>query len=44
LNIHLKLPLISPSGFPTKTLHAPLLFPYVPHAQPISYSLIRSPE
>ena len=32
-----------PSGFPTKTLHAPSLHPYVPHAQPISFFPILSP-
>jgi hypothetical protein len=32
------------SGFPTKTLHAPLLSPFVLHAPPISVLLIWSPE
>ena len=33
-----------PSSFPTKTLCAPLLYPYVLHALPISVFLISSPE
>jgi hypothetical protein len=32
------------SGFPTKTLYAPLLSPYVLHVLPISFFLIWSPE
>ena len=39
LSSHLRLGLPSglfPSGFPTETLHATLLPPYVPHAPPIS--------
>ena len=33
-----------PSGFPTKTLYAALLVPYVLHALPISFLLILSPN
>ena len=39
--LHLHLGLLGglfPSGFPTKTLDAPLLSPYVPHAPPTSFS------
>jgi len=32
-----------PSGFPTKTLYATHVPPYVPHALPISFFLIRPP-
>jgi hypothetical protein len=36
-HISLRLPNgLFPSGFPTKTLYAPLLSPYVPHVPPIS--------
>ena len=46
LSTHLRLGLPSglfPSGFPTKTLHAPSPPPYAPHAQPISFFSILSP-
>ena len=46
LSTHLRLGLPSglfPSGFPTKTLHAPSSHPYAPHAQPISFFSILSP-
>ena len=46
LSTHLRLGLpsgIFPSGFPTRTLYAPLSSPYEPHAQPISFFLILSP-
>jgi len=33
-----------PSGLPIKILYAPLLSPYVLHAPPISFFLIRSPK
>jgi hypothetical protein len=33
-----------PSGFPTQTLYAPLLSPYMLYALPISISLIWAPE
>jgi hypothetical protein len=32
-----------PSGFPNKTLHAPLLSPHVPHTPPIPFFVIWSP-
>ena len=35
---------LPPSGFPTKTLYAPLLSPYVLHALPIPVFLTWSPE
>jgi len=41
LSSHLSLGIPSglfPSGFPTKTLHTPLLYPYVLHACPSHYS------
>ena len=47
LSTHLRLGLPSgllPSGFPTKTLYTPLSHPYAPHAQPISFFSILSPE
>jgi hypothetical protein len=49
LNIMLPSTLISskwffPTGLPTKTLHVPLLSPYVPYAQPISFLFILPPE
>jgi len=43
LSTHLRLHLLSglfPCGFPTKTLYTPSPHPYVPHAQPISFSII----
>ena len=43
---HLRLGLPSglfPSGFPTKNLYIPLSYPYLPHAQPISFFSILSP-
>ena len=33
-----------PSGFPTKPLYTPLLFPYVLHVPPTSFFSILSPE
>ena len=47
LSTHLRLGLPSgllPSDFPTKTLYTPSPHPYVPHAQPISFFSILSPE
>ena len=49
LSTHLRLGLpigLLPSGFPTKTLYTPphSPHPYVPHAQPISFFSILSPE
>ena len=47
LSTHLRLGLPSglfPSGFPTKTLYTPSPQPYAPHAQPISFFSILSPE
>jgi hypothetical protein len=47
LSSHVRLSLqsgLSPSGFPTKTLYTPLLSPPVPHAPPISFFSIWSPE
>ena len=44
---HLSLGLPSvlfPSGFLTKTFYVPVLSPCMPHASPISFFLIRSPE
>jgi hypothetical protein len=44
---HLRLSLskgLLPSGFPTKTLYAPLLAPYVLHSLPISVFFTSSPE
>jgi hypothetical protein len=46
LSTHLCLGLprgLFPSGFPSKTLHAPSPQPYTPHAQPISFFSILSP-
>ena len=34
---------LRPSGFPSKTLYTPSLYPYAPHAQPISFFSILSP-
>ena len=33
-----------PSGLPTKTMYAPLLFPYVLHAPSISFSILSSEQ
>ena len=47
LSSHLRLGLPSclfPSGFPTKTLYAPLISPYVLHAPLVSLSFISSPD
>ena len=47
LSSHIRIGLPScllPSGFPTKTLYAPLLTPYVLHVLPISVFLTWSPE
>jgi hypothetical protein len=47
LSSHLRLVLTSslfPSGLPTKILFVPLLSPHVPHAQPILFFLIWSPD
>ena len=44
---HLQLGLPSclfPSGFPTKNLYDPSAQPYVPHAQPISFSILSSAQ
>ena len=35
---------LPPSGFPTKTLYTPHPHPYAPHAQPISFFSILSPD
>ena len=47
LSTHLRLGFPSglfPSGFPTKNLYTPSSHPYAPHAQPISFFSILSPE
>jgi hypothetical protein len=36
--------ILSHSDLPTKTLYAPPLYTYMPHALPISFSLISKPE
>ena len=41
-HLHLGLPTgLFPSGFPSKTLYTPSPHPYAPHAQPISFDLVK---